>query len=141
MKKKTLFLSAFISALVFTACSENKGKPAMEGTSGAVENTVANTARQTFDTEGINKLAKKDAIDLSPKEIDFLLDQLEILVKRSEGMTSEEYRKFFKTLSGDEQEAMMTVAMQIAGAEKKGKLSEKQMKRNRELEERASFGK
>lgn len=144
MKKQIFFSLAIAMALVFTACSSNKGKTSTGEASDsieAVENADESTSKQDFDVTGINKLAKTNPEDLSSKEIDFLLDQLETLVNKSEGMNSQEYRKFFDSLPSDVQEAMFTVAMQISGAEKKGKLSDKQMKLNKELEARAPFGK
>lgn len=146
MKKQNLLsLSmAIVMVSAFAACSGNNGKTSSgEATDSieTVENTDGSTSKQDFDVKGISKLAKTDPEDLSSKEIDFLLDQLETLVNKSEGMNSEEYRKFFDSLPNDVQEAMFTVAMQISGAEKKGKLSDEQMKRNKELEAKAPFGK
>ncbi len=122
------------------ACSGNNKTSSTDSTSPTEEVQAKETK---LNIEKINSIFKEadSSGKLSSNQIDFLFDQLEILVDKSEGMNSTEYRKFYSSLPQDEQEAYMIVAMLIAQADKKGMMSDSQKKRSAELEKRAPFGK
>lgn len=124
--KKTLFAMAFCALLVFylSACS---GKKVKEQVEKAVIESVEKAGASTvgFDMEGIKALVNKDV--LTESDCDFILDQLEIYVKKMEKNTDEK-------LSADDAGAVMVLGLAIASAEKDGILTERQLARCKELE-------
>lgn len=124
--KKTLFAMAFCALLVFclSACS---GKKVKERVEKAVIESVekAGTSTVGFDMEGIKALVNKDV--LTESDCDFIIDQLEIYIKKMEKNADEQ-------LSTDDAGAVMVLGLAIASAEKDGILTERQIARCKELE-------
>lgn len=71
-----------------------------------------------IDVEGVNEVMQKeiDGKELTSSDIDFFLDQLEIVVDKSTSMSDEEFRAYWKSLSIEEQECMATIGLAAAGA-------------------------
>ncbi len=64
-----------------------------------------------LDVEGIKEVTNKGEEELKSADIDFILDQMEILVDKTKGMTKEEAEAYYKTLDEDEQECVMALGM------------------------------
>lgn len=138
--KKIFKMLAFaaISIPLMTACSGNKDasgdSAATEQTSAAAEND--NSGNLDFDLEGLKKLMDKDGKDLTSDDYDFLLDQAEVVVRRTEGMTPDEVKEYRSKLTEDETGTIMIIGMGCQAAKKSGKLSESQLRRLEDLEKR-----
>ena len=140
MNKLVIIVLAITTTVTLFACSGNNKTSSTDSTSPTEEVQAKETSINIEKINSISKEAGKNC-NLSSSQIDFLYDQLEILIDKSEGMNSKEYRKFYTSLPPDEQEAYFTVGILLAEAEKKGLLSDSQKKRSAELEKRAPFGK
>lgn len=129
--KKLMKLMAVIAMVspVLTGCSDNKtdNKATDDGAAQTEQTAEAEPVSDTFDIEGLQKLTKQD--ELGTKEIDFILDQAEILMRKAEGMNRDEYNAFLKKLSKEDGDAVVIIALGLAGAEKSDKLTDKQKKR------------
>lgn len=120
-----------LSVLALQACS-NKNDSS-DGDSGQ---TVETSAPAILDMEKIEALAEKDGKDITKDDCDFILDQLEIIADRVSGMSKEEARNYFETLSSDEGMAMIVLSMGAESAAKKGLFTDSQMKRYQKLQEK-----
>lgn len=140
MKRLTTIVAAITTTVTLFACSGNNKTSSTDSTSLTQEVQAKETKPNIEKINSIFKEADKSG-KLSSSQIDFLFDQLEILIDKSEGMNSKEYRKFYSSLPQDEQDAYLIVGLLIAQADKKGLMSDSQKKRSAELEKRAPYGK
>lgn len=99
--------------------------------------SCSGSGNATLDKEKITQLSKSGS-DLTEDDYDFLLDQLEIILKPSKDMTPEDRKNYVLNLDNDFQEAMIIIAFGLQGGIDKDKLSNKQIKRYNKLEEEYS---
>lgn len=135
MKKSILKLMTLtvIALPMLFSCSGNKESQTDTETTQE-EATVEEAEPATLD---LDRLAGfKGAKDLTESDYDFLLDQLEIIAKPTAGMSKEERQTYMKGLDKDTQGAIFIIAFAVESAKKQGKLSDKQLKRYEELEQR-----
>ena len=139
MKKILQCLAFAVSTFItFSSCSD--GKTTVTNADGEVTEVKADKLK-SLDFQGIQDLLDSKKKELTEADVDFLLDQMEIIVDKTEGMSKKEYEEYFTNLSGDEQGALMVLGFGLAGAEKSGKLTDSQKKRFEELEARSPGGK
>lgn len=123
-----------VSFVAFGACSD--GKTTVTNADGEVQE-VKTEALKGLDYQGIQNLLDDSKKELTEDDVDFLLDQMEVFVEKTEGMTKDEYKQYFNSLTSDEQGAVFVLGLGLAGAEKGGKFTESQKKRFEELEARS----
>ena len=73
---------------------------------------------------------------MKSEDYDFLLDQLEIIAKPTDGMSKEERQTYMKGLDKDMQGAIIVISMGLQSGKKKGVLTEKQLERFDDLQKR-----
>lgn len=126
--KKTLRLMAVAAILLpaLAGCSDKKSGndnvDATEQTSAQTEAEEAEVAN--FDIEGLNALTKKN--ELESDDIDFVLDQAEILARSAKGMSRSEYNAYLNTLEKQERDAVFIIALGLEGIKNSKELSGKQ---------------
>lgn len=64
-----------------------------------------------LDVKGIQELVQKNSDDITSADIDFFLDQVEILANMTKGMSDEERNAYFESLDKEEQECAVAVGM------------------------------
>lgn len=71
-----------------------------------------------LDVEGVNEVTQKavDGKELTSSDIDFFLDQLEIVVDKRTSMSDEEFEDYLKSLSKEEQDCMNAIVIVAAYA-------------------------
>lgn len=126
--KKILYL-AFVAVLAMvgmSACGDSKEKKivSVDGKEVVVSQEVAD-----LDLQGISDLVKKNSSEITPDDYDFVIKQLEILNKRTSGMSQEEFKTWQDSLSSNDQGVIMTLGMMAAGMQKRGELSDAQKER------------
>lgn len=118
---------------LMTGCSDKKssndGSTSTEQTSSAVETVEVTEAN--LDVEGLNALTDKKELDSD--DIDFIIDQAEILVRKVKGMDRKEYNAFIKKLDKRESEALFILAFGLEAAGKSDKMSGRQKARLEKL--------
>ncbi|MBQ8277974.1 MAG: hypothetical protein IJY00_05970 [Bacteroidaceae bacterium] len=136
--KKTLRLMAVAAILlpVLAGCSDKKSgndnADATEQTSPQTEAEEAEAAN--FDIEGLNALTRKN--ELESDDIDFVLDQAEILARSAKGMNRSEYNAYLNTLEKQERDAVFIIALGLEGIKNSKELSGKQKERMEDIESR-----
>ncbi|WP_301186818.1 hypothetical protein [Paramuribaculum intestinale] len=133
---KTIFkMVALIAILlpILTGCSGKSESNSADNASPGKSETVA----KSLEMERIKSYTESDGSDLTSADYDFLLGQLEILVDKTKDMTPEQRKDWAANLTQDEQGALIVIGFALAGAEKQGKLSEKQTRFFKELEQRS----
>ena len=134
MKKLFLTLACVaISLFVMSACSD--GKTTVTNADGETEE-VKTEELKSLDYQKITDLLNSSKKELTGDDVDFLLDQMEIVVEKTEGMSKKEYETYLNGLTEDEQGALLVLAFGLAGAEQSGTLTDSQKKRLDELEAR-----
>lgn len=128
--KKTLFAMAIaiITSVSLSSCGGDKKGETNQG-ADATEQTSPKAS--DLDYEKLGALVEKS--ELSSADYDFLLDQVEILHNKFQGMSKEEIDAFRANLNADELAGMMLIAMGLAQAEEDGKLSASQLQRYEEM--------
>lgn len=133
--KTFLKMMAAVAILIplMTGCSDKKssndGSTSTEQTSSAVETVEVTEAN--LDVEGLNALTDKKELDSD--DIDFIIDQAEILVRKVKGMDRKEYNAFIKKLDKRESEALFILAFGLEAAGKSDKMSGRQKARLEKL--------
>lgn len=133
--KKTLRLMAVAAILLpaLAGCSDKKSGndnvDATEQTSAQTEAEEAEVAN--FDIEGLNALTKKN--ELESDDIDFVLDQAEILARSAKGMSRSEYNAYLNTLEKQERDAVFIIALGLEGIKNSKELSGKQKERMEDI--------
>lgn len=116
---------AAVSMMVACGGSSNQKKSvSIDGEEVVVSQEVAD-----LDLQGISDLVKKNSADITSDDYDFVIEQLEILNKKTGNMDKEEFKVWKDSLSKDDQGVVMTLAMMAAGMQKRGKLSDEQKAR------------
>lgn len=128
-----LMIVGGIAAVWLSACSGSGGSKPTDGKAGE----AATAEVQKFDIERINTYATKKVYELTCADYDFMLDQMEIIVDRTKEMTREEYEQWLAGLDDDMQASMFVIAMVVSAGEKHGALSDEQLRRSRELEQKS----
>lgn len=120
---------------LMTGCSDKKS-----GSDNAADTEQAASADETvevteanFDVEGLNALTDKKELDSD--DIDFIIDQTEILVSKTKGMDRKEYNAFIKKLDKKESDALFILAIGLEAAGKSDKMSGRQKARLEKLVE------
>lgn len=120
---------------LMTGCSDKKS-----GSDNATDTEQAASADETgevteanFDVEGLNALTDKKELDSD--DIDFIIDQTEILVSKTKGMDRKEYNAFIKKLDKKESDALFILAIGLEAAGKSDKMSGRQKARLEKLVE------
>lgn len=136
MKRIMKVMATLAIALpVMTGCADKKDSSESNTTSTeqcTLPDEATASTDDNFNLEALNKLSSIE--DLSSKDIDFILEQAGILAKKAQGMDRKEYNAFLKTLSKDDKEAVMIIAIGLAGAQKSPNLSKSQKERMEKLE-------
>lgn len=133
--KKLFFNLAFVAASIFVVSSCSNSKTTDTNADGdAVE--VETVEVTELDYQGVKDLMNSGKEKLTEDDVDFLLDQMEVIIKKTEGMTKEEYNAYLSALTGEEQEVVMMIAFGLAGAEQQNILTEDQKKRFEDLNAR-----
>lgn len=96
---------------------------------------------QSLDVDRINGYIQKRPADMKAADYDFLLDQLEILCKQTEGMNKKQRQAWVSGLDENTLNAMMIIGMTLPDAEEQQLLSGPQAERYKELEDRYSYAK
>ena len=134
--KKFVQCLAVAATMIVVMCSCSDGKTTVTNAEGEVKE-VKTEALKGLDYQGIQNLLDDSKKELTEDDVDFLLDQMEVFVEKTEGMTKDEYKQYFNSLTSDEQGAVFVLGLGLAGAEKGGKFTESQKKRFEELEARS----
>ena len=134
--KKFVQCLAVAATMIVVMCSCSDGKTTVTNAEGEVKE-VKTDALKGLDYQGIQNLLDDSKKELTEDDVDFLLDQMEVFVEKTEGMTKDEYKQYFNSLTSDEQGAVFVLGLGLAGAEKGGKFTESQKKRFEELEARS----
>lgn len=123
-----------LSLPVLISCSGNK----TSNDNGTDEQQTEATPEQVtkLDLIRLDELTKTDDEDITEDDYDFILDQIELIAKMSEGKTKEEQQAFYKTLSKDEQGAVVVLALMSAAIENSDKAPDNVKKRLAKLKER-----
>lgn len=93
-----------------------------------------------LDVNGINELMRKNSNDLTSADIDFFLNQVEILVDKTKDMSKEENTAYFESLDKEEQECAIALGMMVSmaspsGTDKPDEWSDAQIERLKSLKE------
>ena len=134
--KKFVQCLAVAATMIVVMCSCSDGKTTVTNAEGEVQE-VKTEALKGLDYQGIQSLLDDSKKELTEDDVDFLLDQMEVFVEKTEGMTKDEYKQYFNSLTSDEQGAVFVLGLGLAGAENGGKFTESQKKRFEELEARS----
>lgn len=136
--KKLIRLAAAAAILlpVMAGCSGQKsaGNDSATGTEQTETASAEENAGLDFDQQGLKALMDKNKEELTEDDIDFLLDQAEILVKKTKGMTKEEFKEYKKSLSSDDMGTIMVIGMGCESARKSGIMTDSQKERLEKLE-------
>lgn len=125
--KKILYVAFMaIAAATMTACggSNEKKSVNVDGQEVVVSEEVAD-----LDLQGISNLVKKDSKDVTADDYDFVIDQLEILNKKTAKMNNEEFQIWRDSLSSDDKGVVMTLGLMAEGMQKRAELSDSQRER------------
>lgn len=125
--KKILYVSLMaIAVATMTACggSNEKKSVTVDGQEVVVTEEVAD-----LDLQGISDLVKKSSKDITAADYDFVIDQLEILNKKTARMSNEEFKIWRDSLSSDDKGVVMTLGIMAAGMQEQAKLSDSQRER------------
>ena len=125
--KKILYVSLMaIAVATMTACGGSKEKKSVtvDGQEVVVTEEVAD-----LDLQGISDLVKKSSKDVTAADYDFVIDQLEILNKKTARMSNEEFKIWRDSLSSDDKGVVMTLGIMAAGMQEQAKLSDSQRER------------
>lgn len=125
--KKILYVTFMaIAVATMTACggSNEKKSVTVDGQEVVVSEEVAD-----LDLQGISDLVKKSSKDVTADDYDFVIDQLEILNKKTAKMSKEEFKTWQDSLSSDDQGVVMTLGIMAAGMQERANLSDSQRER------------
>lgn len=125
--KKILYVAFIaIAAATITACggSNEKKSVTVDGQEVVVSEEVAD-----LDLQGISDLVKKNSKDVTADDYDFVIDQLEILNKKTARMGKEEFKIWQDSLSSDDKGVVMTLGIMAAGMQERAELSDSQRER------------
>lgn len=130
---KMLVLVAIFTTLMFSCGKSDKGTNA----GGTATTEVAEQAVSTdLDVERIMAYTEiNDQSQLTEKDYDFLLDQMEILVNKANELPADQAKDFIKTLDKNQQDAAFVVGIILASADQ-STWTDKQKKHFKELEAR-----
>lgn len=130
---KMLAIVAVLVSMLFSCGKSDKQTNDGEKASIEVVETVAST---DLDVERIMTYKEiKDQSQLSEKDYDFLLDQMEILVNKANELPADQAKNFIKTLDKNQQDAAFIVGIILASADQ-STWTDKQKKHFKELEAR-----
>ena len=96
-----------------------------ETNSGSKSEKTETAAPATLDMQRITDISKKNSDEITSSDFDFLIDQMEIVMKPTKDMTSEQRKEYMGNLD-----------IAIQAASEKGMLSDKQLKRMAEMEKK-----
>lgn len=126
--KKILYVAmmAIASVVMLTACggSNEKKTVNVDGEEVVVSQEVAD-----LDLQGISDLVKKNSSEVTSDDYDFIIDQLEILNKKTGKMSKEEFKVWQDSLSNDDKGVVITLGMMAAGMQKRAELTDSQRER------------
>lgn len=133
---KSIRMLALVAVLMpaLFSCSKSD-KQTNDGEKESTE--VAETAASTdLDVERIMAYKGiKDQSQLSEKDYDFLLDQMEILVNKANELPADQAKDFINTLDADQQDAAFVLGIILASSDQ-STWTDKQKKHFQELAER-----
>lgn len=69
-----------------------------------------------LDVKGIRELVQKNSDDITSADIDFFLDQVEILANKTKNISKEDEKAYFESLDKEEQECVMVIGMMVSAA-------------------------
>lgn len=130
---KTLALVAVLVSMLFSCGKSEKKTNDGEKASTEVVETVVST---DLDVERIMTYKEiKDPSQLTEKDYDFLLDQMEILMNKANELPADQAKDFINTLDKNQQEAAFVVGIILASADQ-STWTDKQKKHFQDLEAR-----
>lgn len=128
-----LALVAILVPVLFSCSKSDKQTNTGEKASTEVTEAPAST---DLDVERIMTYKEiKDQSQLTEKDYDFLLDQMEILVNKANELPADQAKDFIKTLDKDQQEAAFVLGIILASSDQ-STWTDKQKKHFQELAER-----
>lgn len=131
---KLLALVAVLMPMLFSCGKSDKSTTDGENASSDEVEVVAAPAE--LDVERIMAYKKIDnPSQLTEKDYDFLLDQMEILVNKANELPADQAKNFIKTLDKNQQDAAFIVGIILASADQ-STWTDKQKKHFKELEAR-----
>lgn len=136
MNLKSIKLLAICAILVpvFFSCGKSD-KQSSNDENGSTEVVEASKSADLNVERIMTYKSINDDSELTSKDYDFLLDQLEIIVDKANELPADEAKNFIRTLDKDQQDAAMVVAIILASSDQ-SKWNDKQKKRFQELQER-----
>lgn len=132
MKAFKRMMMLFIIAMPLLASCGSKSENKNDGSANSVE-AISSTS---LDVERIKDISKKDSEEVTSSDFDFLLDQLEVLMKPTKDMTPEQRKEYMGNLDSDTQGAMVIVAFALQAGMEKGMMSEKQIGRYSKIQKK-----
>lgn len=67
-----------------------------------------------LDVQRINEVIEMDNDQITSSDINFLLDQIEILVNNTKDLSKEELAAYYESLDNEEQECVRTIRMMVS---------------------------
>lgn len=67
-----------------------------------------------LDVKGVQELVQKNSDDLTSADVDFFLDQVEILVDNTKNLSKEESQAYFEALDKEEQECALALGIMVS---------------------------
>lgn len=136
-----LMAIAAIFVPMLAGCGSKGGK---QSENTAAEERVEASAEtsvdaKSLDVERINGYIQKRPADMRAADYDFLLDQLEILCKQTEGMNKKQRQEWASGIDENTLNAMMIIGMTLPEAEEQHLLSDSQAERYKELENKYTY--
>lgn len=144
---KTLKLMALVALMVpmLMSCSQQKSESTtsdeinsesivsdeINSDNTVSEESIVESAPEELDFAKILTYRSVKASQMTEKDYDFFLDQLEIFVKKATELPPDQAKNYIKTFNKEQQEAIFGVALVLAD---QSKLTDKQKKRYEELE-------
>lgn len=131
---KMLAIAAVLVPVMFS-CSKSD-KQTKEGENASTEVVEVVSAPAELDVERIMTYKEiNDPSQMSEKDYDFLLDQLEILVNKANELPADQAKNFINTLDKNQQDAAFVLGIILASADQ-STWTDKQKKQFQELEAR-----
>lgn len=139
--KKVALVAILVPALFSCGKSDKQSNDGEKASTEATETTASTEAEGKAASTDLDvkrimayKEIKKPS-QLSEKDYDFLLDQMEILMNKANELPDGQAKNFIKTLDKDQQEAAFVLGFILASSNK-STWTDKQKKKFQELEKR-----
>lgn len=113
MRKLLLLFTLALGVVAFSSCSGEKTS------SEKTQEEVTEAAKDTdFDIDRLKEMTDANKKEFTEDNVEFLLEQAEILAKQTKGMTKEQKQDYLSKLDEDKAGAVMVIAFALASAKK-----------------------